>query len=153
MKQIIFLFLILSGSETAFAQIDTTSYPKERQEIRALMRNRKPDVQIDCNDFIAVGAKGDISFSNAEWREAQAKEKVVFKSVRPVPGNEFIRIYEGNMAVVNFLINVQLVVDGRDVDLKVRRLEVFHKKAGSWCRVAGQGTEVDEKLFPVKVDK
>lgn len=82
------------------------------------MRNRKPDVQIDCKDFIAVGAKGDISFSHEQWQGVQSKEKVVFKSVWPVPGNEFIRIYDGNMAVVNFLINVQLEVDGREVNMK-----------------------------------
>ena len=118
MKQTCFLLLLLFGCLHAVAQIDTTSYPKERQEIRALMRNRKPDVQIDCKDFIAVGAKGDISFSHEQWQGVQSKEKVVFKSVWPVPGNEFIRIYDGNMAVVNFLINVQLEVDGREVNMK-----------------------------------
>ena len=152
MKQTIFVLLALFVSYNAIAQIDTTSYPKERQEIRELMRNRKPDVQIDCKDFIAVGAKGDISFSHEAWQGVQSKQKVVFKSVRPVPGNEFIRIYDSNMAVVNFLINVQLEVDGREVNMKVRRLEVFHKTASGWCRVAGQGTEVDEKLFPVKAN-
>ena len=152
MKQTIFVLLALFVSYNAIAQIDTTSYPKERQEIRELMRNRKPDVQIDCKDFIAVGAKGDISFSHEAWQSVQSKEKVVFKSVRPVPGNEFIRIYDGNMAIVNFLINVRLEVDGREVNMKVRRLEVFHKTASGWCRVAGQGTEVDEKLFPVNAN-
>lgn len=150
MKTIPFLFIILLHTFHAFAQIDTTSYATERQEIRDLMHSRRPGTSIDCKDFIAVGAKGDISFSHEQWQQAQTKEKVVFKSVNPVPGNEYIRIYDGNMAVVNFLINVQLLVDGRDVNLKVRRLEVFHKTSGKWCRVAGQGTEVDEKLFPVK---
>ncbi|MBD2757360.1 nuclear transport factor 2 family protein [Spirosoma validum] len=152
MKPTLILFLVILGSYKAFAQIDTTSYPTERQEIRELMGHRKPDVPIDCNDFIAVGPKGDISFSHQQWQGAQAKEKAVFKSVRPIPGHEFIRIYEGKMAVVNFLANVQLVVDGHDVNLKVRRLEVYHKTSSGWCRVAGQGTEVDEKLFPVKTN-
>jgi ketosteroid isomerase-like protein len=152
MKQTIFVLLALFVSYNAIAQIDTTRYPRERQQIRELMQNRKPDVQIDCKDFIAVGAKGDISFSHEAWQSVQSKEKVVFKSVRPVPGNEFIRIYDGNMAIVNFLINVRLEVDGREVNMKVRRLEVFHKTASGWCRVAGQGTEVDEKLFPVNAN-
>lgn len=152
MKRILLLFLVLSGNYHAFAQPDTASYPKERQQIRELMHQRKPGASIDCSDFIAVGPKGDISFSNKQWQGVQAKEKLVFKSVQPVPGHEFIRIYDGSMAVVNFLANVQLVVDGRDVNLKVRRLEVYHKMASGWCRVAGQGTEVDEKLFPVKTN-
>ena len=46
-----------------------------------------------------------------------------------MPGNEFIQIYDGKMTVVNFLINVQLKVDGREMNMK--RLEVFHKTASS----------------------
>jgi hypothetical protein len=134
---------------SASAQLDTTSYPNERREITALLRNQKPYSNIDCSDFIAVGPKGDISFSNAQWQEVQKKEKLVFKSVEVVPGTEYIRIYDGRMAVLNFLLDVNLIVDGRDMNIKVRRLEVYHKAAGGWCRVAGQGTEVDQKLFPV----
>lgn len=52
-------------------------------------------------------------------------------SVRPIPGNEFIRIYDGTTAVVNLLINVNIVVDGRDLNIKVRRLEVYHKTSGA----------------------
>lgn len=138
------------GSSVLYAQVDTTSYPKERQEIRLLLRSQGPATNLDCADMIAVGPKGDISFTRQQWIEAQKKEKLVFKSVRPVPGNNFIRIYDGTIAVVNLLINVNIVVDGRDLNIKVRRLEVYHKTSGNWCRVAGQGTQVDEGLFPVK---
>jgi len=149
MKALLTAILLAIGTCSAFAQADTTSYPKERQEIKELLHRQKPGSTIDCNDFIAVGPKGDISFSHQEWLEVQKKEKLVFKSVQPVPGNEFIRIYDGSMAVVNFLIDVKLVIDEQDVNIKVRRLEVYHKSANGWCRVAGQGTQVDEKLFPV----
>ncbi|WP_231460257.1 MULTISPECIES: nuclear transport factor 2 family protein [unclassified Pedobacter] len=150
MKSFLTILIVTVTSFAGFAQIDTTSFAKERAEIRTLLRNQKPGTLIDCNDFIAVGPKGDISFSHEQWVEVQKKEKLIFKSVRPIPGNEFIRIYDGTMAVVNLLIEVKLVVDNKDVDIKVRRLEVYHKNAGKWCRVAGQGTQVDENLFPVK---
>ena len=132
--------------------MDTTSYPKERAEIRQLLRQQKPGVILDCSDMIAVGPKGDISFSHQEWLVAQQKQKLTFKSVRPVPGNEYIRIYDGNIAVVNLLIEVNLLLDGREVSIKVRRLEVYHKRTGNWCRVAGQGTQVDEQLFPIDIN-
>lgn len=144
-----FVLFASIGSHAAFAQLDTLSFPKERQEIRTLIHQRKPDVGINCNDFIAVGPKGDISFSHQQWQGVQRKEKVVFKSVQVVPGHEFIRVYEGNVAVVNFLADVHLTVDARAVHLKVRRLEVYHKTSSGWYRVAGQGTEVDERLFPI----
>jgi hypothetical protein len=149
MKALLTVILIAISVCSAFAQVDTTSFPKERQEIRELLRHQKPGTLIDCNDMIAVGPKGDISFSHQQWVEAQRKEKLIFKSVRPIPGNEFIRIYDGTTAIVNLLINVQLVVDAQDVNIKVRRLEVYRKNGNSWCRVAGQGTQVDEKIFPV----
>ena len=150
MKSLLLIFICIQIAQCAAAQIDTSSYPKERQEIRDLMRRQRPEASIDCNDFIAVGPKGDISFSHQQWQDAQKKEKLTFKSVKVVPGNEFIRIYDGTIGVVNFLADVKLVIDGQDVTIKVRRIEVYHKASGQWCRIAGQGTEVDEKLFPVK---
>ena len=150
MKSLLLVFICMQIALCAAAQIDTAGYATERQEIRQLMRKQRPDVSIDCKDFIAVGPKGDISFSQQEWQEVQKKEKLVFKSVQVIPGHEFIRIYDGTTGVVNFLADVKLVVEGRDVNIRVRRIEVYHKTAGNWCRVAGQGTEVDEKMFPVK---
>ncbi len=141
--------LLLTGTFDVFAQMDTSSYPREREQIRQLLHGQRPGAPIDCQDFVAVGPKGDISFSHQQWLAVQKKLKLVFRSVQVVPGQEFIRIYDGTVAVVNFLAEVKLTVDGRDVTIKVRRLEVYHKAAAGWCRVAGQGTEVDEKLFPV----
>ncbi|GAB3885866.1 hypothetical protein [Spirosoma agri] len=47
MKNILVLFLAMVTSGKVFAQIDTISYAKERQEIRELMQQRKPEVPID----------------------------------------------------------------------------------------------------------
>lgn len=151
MKALLLSAPLLLLTSAAFAQMDTISYAAERQQIRALLHQpggyRPP---ASCRDMVAVGPKGDISFSEAEWRAAQAKEKVIFKSVSPVPGSEIIRVYNANSAVVNWLADVRLMVAGKDVALKVRRLEVFIKQGNAWCRVAGQGTQVDEQLFPIK---
>ena len=149
MKTLLTLLLLSLTTTGVLAQLDTTSYPKERQAIRELLRHQQPSTLIDCPDFIAVGPKGDISFSHQQWLAVQKKEKLVFKSVQPVAGHQFIRIYDGTTAVVNALMTVKLVVDGQDVNIKVRRLEVYHKADTGWCRVAGQGTQVDEKLFPI----
>ncbi|PJJ83641.1 nuclear transport factor 2 family protein [Mucilaginibacter auburnensis] len=131
---------------TAKAQIDTVSFPKERTEIKAIVHS--PGNSALGKDIIMVGAKGDISFTQEELKGARAQEKLVFKSVTPVAGSEFIRIYNANTAIVNWLAAVELQVDGHDVSLKVRRIEVYIKKDGKWNRVAGQGTEVDQTLFP-----
>jgi hypothetical protein len=151
MKKAMMTALLLLAGSAAFAQMDTVSYAPERREIKALLHTPGgANGPAGCNDIIMVGAKGDISFSAQEHRAVQTKEKLVFKSVKPVPGTEIIRVYGGTSAVVNWLADVQLNVDGRDIALKVRRLEVYVKKAAGWCRVAGQGTEVDEKMFPLR---
>jgi hypothetical protein len=150
MKYFILSLFAVCSYVAVQAQIDTISFPEERAALRTLLHQREPKKSLDCSDMIAVGPKGDMSFSQQQWRAAQGKLKLIFKSVDVVPGSEYIRIYDGNMAVVNLLADVKLIVDGHDVNIKVRRLEVYHKSNGSWCRVAGQGTEVDEKIFPVK---
>lgn len=151
MKTFLLSTLLFALTTAAYAQMDTTSYAQERQQIRAILRQpggyRPPST---CRDMVAVGPKGDISFSEAEWRAAQAKEKLVFKSIRVVPGSEIIRVYNATSAVVNWLADVRLNVEGKDIAIKVRRLEVYIKQGSTWCRVAGQGTQVDEQLFPVK---
>ncbi|OON69234.1 nuclear transport factor 2 family protein [Hymenobacter sp. CRA2] len=152
MKALMISCLLLPVTTAAYAQMDTLSYAAERQQIRTLLHQPggyRPAAA--CRDMVAVGPKGDISFSEAEWRAAQAKEKLVFKSVSVVPGSEIIRIYNATSAVVNWLADVRLQVAGKDVAIKVRRLEVFIKQGNNWCRVAGQGTQVDEQLFPVKL--
>lgn len=151
MKALLISGLLLLPTTAAFAQMDTTSYPAERRQIRALLHQPggyRPAAT--CRDMVAVGPKGDISFSEAEWRAAQAKEQVVFRSVSIVPGSEIIRVYNASSAVANWLADVRLSVAGKEVALKVRRLEVFIRQGNSWCRVAGQGTQVDEQLFPIR---
>jgi hypothetical protein len=151
MKKLLLSCVLVAGAISADAQIDTLNFPEERNEIKALMRDPafKVQTQNNCNDFVSVGPKGDINYSLDQWKESQGKEKLIFKSVKVMPGSEIIRIYDTTTAVVNWVANVQLNVQGHDVALKVRRLEVFIKKGGSWCMVAGQGTQVDEKLFPI----
>ncbi|MBO9658632.1 MAG: nuclear transport factor 2 family protein [Chitinophagaceae bacterium] len=150
MRRLIIFFLFCALATAGFAQIDTSSYPVQRREVLDLLRRGGPAKEKSCGDLIAVGPKGDISFSRKEWVEVQAREKLVFKSFRIVPGTEIVRVYDSTCAVVNFVAEVGLTVAGKDISLKVRRLEVYHKNAGGWCMVAGQGTEVDEKMFPVK---
>lgn len=151
MKKIFISSLLSTLALAGFAQIDTLSFPKERMEIRALLLDPalKVQTQKNCNGLISVGPKGDINYSLTEWKDTQAKERLIFKSVKVIPGSEIIRIYGSTTAVVNWLADVKLSVQGQDISLKVRRLEVFVKKDGNWCMVAGQGTQVDEKLFPI----
>ena len=131
------------------AQVDTTSYPDERRELTEFLRRPGPGQEKACADWIAVGPKGDISFTRKEWQAAQEHLQLRFKSFRVVPGSEIVRVYERHCGVVNFLAEVTLLVSGKEMTIHVRRLEVYHRSASGWCMVAGQGTQVDETLFPL----
>ncbi|RYY58786.1 MAG: nuclear transport factor 2 family protein [Chitinophagaceae bacterium] len=149
MKKFIFALCLSLGTMAGFAQLDTTSFPEQRGELLQVIHETGPGKEKSCGDWVAVGPKGDLSFSRQQWIEAQKKQKVVFKSMRLVPGSEIVRVYDKTCGVVNFLLEVSLVVAGKDLTIKVRRLEVYHHTAAGWCMVAGQGTEVDESVFPV----
>ena len=147
------IMLILCCCLVVFAgrtQIDTTAWPEQRKELLQLLHTSGPGKEKSCGDLVAVGPKGDLSLSRQQWIEAQKKQQVVFKSVRVVPGSEIVRVYDKTCGVANFLLEVFLVVAGKDVTIKVRRLEVYHYTGTGWCMVAGQGTEVDERIFPVE---
>ncbi|MBC6113203.1 hypothetical protein ACFOG5_02690 [Pedobacter fastidiosus] len=148
MKKLIILLILTILVSPAFAQVDTISFAKERQELRSFIHDPALIAKANCNDLIMVGAKGDISFSTQQTKGSQDNQKLIFKSVKTIPGSEYIRIYNATTAVINWLAAVQLNVAGQDIAIKVRRLEVYVKKDGSWCRVAGQGTQVDEMMFP-----
>lgn len=150
MKKILLAGCFCLAVITGFSQLDTASFPEQRRELLQLIHESGPGKEKSCGDWVAVGPKGDISFNRPQWIEAQKKQKVVFKSMRLVPGSEIVRVYDKTTGVVNFLLEVSLVVAGKDLTIKVRRLEVYHHTADGWCMVAGQGTEVDENVFPVE---
>ena len=150
MKKLIAVLCCNLAVIVGYTQVDTTAYPEQRQELLQVIRESGPGKEKSCGDLVAVGPKGDISLSRQQWIEAQKKQKLVFKSMRLVPGSEIVRVYDKTCGVVNFLLEVTLQVDGKEVMIKVRRLEVYHHTASGWCLVAGQGTEVDENIFPVK---
>lgn len=149
MKKFIILLVFSGLFVSAGAQIDTTSFPDQRRELMELL-HRPPAGDKSCGDLVAVGPKGDLSLSRKQWGAAQSKQQVLFKSIVIIPGSEIIRVYDKTTGVVNYAATVSLVVAGKDVMIKVRRLEVYHHTASGWCMVAGQGTEVDEQVFPVK---
>ncbi|RYY54720.1 MAG: hypothetical protein EOO09_13325 [Chitinophagaceae bacterium] len=149
MKKTILVVCSCIAFFSAFAQVDTTAYPEQRRELLAIIRESGPGKEKSCGDLVAVGPKGDLSLSRQQWIKAQKKQQVVFKSMRLVPGTEIVRVYDKTCGVVNFLLEVSLLVAGKDVTVKVRRLEVYHHGTAGWCMVAGQGTEVDETIFPV----
>jgi hypothetical protein len=80
MKSFLLVSLFLLTATAASAQVDTVSYHQERQAIRTILHSPGGAERVSCsNDIVAVGAKGDISYSVQQWKGVQTKEKVVFK--------------------------------------------------------------------------
>ncbi len=126
---------------------DTTSYPKDRKAIDELSNKINfTDTSMYYNDdYIAVGPEGKISYGFNEWRIGFTDNGAKFKSVSPVPGATILRVYNGDAAVRNSILNVVFDTPKGDLAIKVVRTETFIKRKGKWYFVAGQGTRVMSK--------
>ncbi len=65
-----------------------------------------------------------------------------FKSVTPVPGTHVLRVYNGDAAVRNVMLDVVFDTPGGDMNIRVVRTETYIKIKGRWYFVSGQGTRV-----------
>jgi hypothetical protein len=134
---------------------DTLSYPEDRKAIAALSRINDSS-KFHNDDYIAVGPEGRISYGFEEWQMGFKEEGAKFKSARPVPGSMILRIYNGDAAVKNFILDVVFATTKGDFPIKVVRTETYIKINGKWYFVAGQGTRVlskDEYDEHMKPDK
>lgn len=149
---LLLVFMIFCGL-TCISQVppagkyDTTSYPKDRKAIDELsIKINFVDTSVYYNDdYIAVGPEGKISYGFNEWRTGFTNTGATFKSVTPVPGATVLRIYNGDAAVRNSILNVVFDTPNGELTIKVVRTETFIKRKGKWYFVAGQGTRVMSK--------
>jgi hypothetical protein len=137
---------LLFGLE-AYAQVppankyDTSSYPEDRKAIELLGR-ANDSTRFNNDDYIAVGPEGRISYGFDEWKKGFQEEGATFKSAKPVPGTTILRIYNGDAAVKNFVLDVVFATTKGDFPIRVVRTETYIKQKGKWYFVAGQGTRV-----------
>ncbi|MEZ0610171.1 hypothetical protein ACAW74_16765 [Fibrella sp. WM1] len=148
--QSFFVVLSLLLTVTAYAQVppankyDTSSYPEDRKAIEQLSR-KNDSTRFKNDDYIAVGPEGRISYGFDDWKKGFVEEGATFKSARPVPGTTILRIYNGDAAVKNFVLDVVFATKKGDFPLQVVRTETYIKQNGTWYFVAGQGTRVLSK--------
>lgn len=126
---------------------ETTYYPKDRKAIDELsLKINFTDTSVYYNDdYIAVGPEGKVSYGFNEWRTGFTDNDTKFKSVSPVPGATILRIYNGDAAVRNSILNVVFDTPNGESSISVVRTETFIKRKGKWYFVAGQGTRVMSK--------
>lgn len=76
------------------------------------------------------------------------KHDLKFKSVTPVEGTQILRIFEGNTAVSNAVLNVVFSSPKGDLYVKVIRSTTYAKQLGKWYIEYGQGTlvQTEEEL-------
>jgi len=144
-----FIIMLLHTS-TVIAQVpppgkyNTTNYPEDRKAIEAL--NAIGDSTIYLNDdYIAVGPEGRVSYGFEQWKKGFEDKGATFKSVTPVPGTYILRVYNGDAAVKNMIVDVVFSTPNGDLYITVIRTETYIKQKGKWYFVGGQGTRVMTK--------
>ena len=136
--------------KTGIAQVppagkyNTTNYPEDRKAIEALGMVKDSDVHLN-DDYIAVGPEGKVSYGYEEWKKGFTDNGATFKSVTPRPGTYILRVYNGDAAVKNMILDVVFATPGGDFSITVIRTEAYIKQNGKWYFVAGQGTKLASK--------
>jgi Domain of unknown function (DUF4440) len=143
----IYMFFI---SVTTMAQVpptgkyNTTNYPEDRKAIEALGMINDSTAYLN-DDYIAVGPEGRVSYGFEQWKEGFAEKGATFKSVTPRPGTYILRVYNGDAAVKNMILDVVFATPGGDMSITVIRTETYIKQNGKWYFVGGQGTKLATK--------
>jgi hypothetical protein len=163
LKMMMAAVMVLLSTVYAIAQVptagkyNTTSYPEDRKAIEAL-NTLQDNSQYLNDDYIAVGPEGKVSYGFEEWKKGFTDNKFTFKSVKPVPGAYILRVYNGDAAVKNMIVDVVFATPKGDIAITVIRTETYIKENGKWYFVSGQGTkkateEEKEKLGTKVVNK
>ncbi|MBC7652542.1 MAG: hypothetical protein H7101_12425 [Deinococcales bacterium] len=119
---------------------NTNNYAKDRKEIE-LVSSRMDSTQYLNDDMIAVGPEGRVSYGFEQWKQGFVENGAKFKSVKPVPGTYVLRVYNGNAAVKNVVVDVVFDTPKGDMAITVVRTETYIKQNNKWYFVAGQGTK------------
>ncbi len=123
---------------------NTTNYPDDKKAIEALTEVQ--DSTAYLNDaYIAVGPEGKVSYGFEQWKKGFTDKGVTFKSVTPRPGTYILRVYNGDAAVKNMILDVVFATTGGDFSITVIRTETYIKQKGKWYFVSGQGTKLATK--------
>ena len=123
---------------------NTISYPEERKAID-ILSSKMDSSQFLNDDMIAVGPEGKVSYGFEEWKKGFTDKGATFKSITPRPGTNILRVYNGDAAVRNMILDVVFATPGADFSITVVRTETYIKQNGTWYFVAGQGTKLATK--------
>lgn len=131
---------------------NTTNYPEDRKAID-ILSSKMDTSQFLNDDMIAVGPEGKVSYGFEQWRQGFAEKGATFKSITPRPGTSVLRVYNGDAAVKNMILDVVFATPGGDMSITVIRTETYIKQNGKWYFVAGQGTKLATKEELEKLGK
>jgi len=144
------LIILIVISTNVKAQIppagkyDTSNYLTERKAIE-LVSSKMDTSQFLNDDMIAVGPEGKVSYGFEEWKKGFTDKNATFKSITPRLGTTILRIYNGDAAVKNMVLDVVFATPGGDFSITVVRTETYIKRNGRWYFVSGQGTKLATK--------
>lgn len=143
---IIMLFVSTNGMAQVppTGKFNTTNYPEDRKAIEALGMVKDSSVHLN-DDYIAIGPEGKVSYGYDDWKKGFTDKGASFKSVTPRPGTYILRVYNGDAAVKNMILDVVFATPGGDMSITVIRSETYIKQNGKWYFVGGQGTKLATK--------
>ncbi len=141
---ILFISNIILAQVPPAGKYNTTNYPEDRKAIEALGMINDSTVYLN-DDYIAVGPEGRVSYGFEQWKLGFTEKGAAFKSITPREGTFILRIYNGDAAVKNMILDVVFTTPAGDMAITVIRSETYIKQNGKWYFVGGQGTKLATK--------
>ena len=142
--------ILLFISSSLFAQVppagkyNISNYPEDRKAIAALGMINDSTVYLN-DDYIAIGPEGRVSYGFEQWKQGFAEKGAAFKSITQREGTYVLRVYNGDAAVKNMIMDVVFTTPAGDMAITVVRSETYIKQNGKWYFVGGQGTKLATK--------
>ena len=151
MTRLLTSLLLSCFSHIMYAQVSYEKLPKkELEEIMSYMADFATIPRTEA--YVAITPDGKvynkqtyqppkISGDSIKY-DGTPERELIYRSIIPVRESMQLYVYNGNMLVLQGLVDVRAYMKGQPVKYKVARLETHVKINGNWQMAAGSGTVV-----------
>lgn len=141
MKQFLFIFCIFLSFSVLYGQKNVEKQLMDLEKQRFLAMTQKDTLflqKILADDLIYTHSNALIE-TKKDFLESIQTGKITYKSLESEEMK--IRIYE-KTAVINGLVHVVGALNGKEFDIHLRYVDVYHKNKIGWQLVAWQSVKV-----------
>jgi hypothetical protein len=140
MRYFFLLFLIIPIVAPGQTAVKEKLEQIERQRFEAMVNKDFGFLEKVLSEDLIYTHSNGLQETKTELIKNIQTGKLVYRSISPEQIN--VRLFK-KCAVLNGIINVNVVLDGRDVNIRLRYLNTYIRQKGDWRLVAWQSARLD----------